>query len=92
MSLKSTRIYGIMGTNFFRQNGTSLSDDRSRYPPPPPPDELLYNNRDNMRGGGVGFYIKATIKFKRREEIENRMPDLEHLWVNYLGKIRIVGS
>ena len=48
--------------------------------------ELLYNNRENMRGGGVGFYIKDTVKFKRRKDIENRMPDLEHLWVELPGK------
>lgn len=54
--------------------------------------ELPYNNRDNMRGGGVGFYIKDTIKFKRRTDIENRMPDLEHLWVELPGKIKTVGS
>ena len=39
-----------------------------------------------MQGGGVGFYIKDTIKFKRRKDIENKMPDLEHLWVELPGK------
>ena len=39
-----------------------------------------------MRSGGVGIYIKDTIKFKCRKDIENRMPDLEHLWVELPGK------
>ena len=41
-----------------------------------------------MWGGGVGFYIKDTIKLKRRKGIENLMPDLEHLWVELPGKNR----
>ena len=42
--------------------------------------------RDIMRGGGVGFYIKDTLKFKRRKDIEDRIPDLEHVWVELHGK------
>ena len=29
-----------------------------------PSYELCYNNRDKCRGGGVGAYIKESIKFK----------------------------
>lgn len=39
-----------------------------------------------MRGGGACFYIKDTIKFKRRKDIENISLDLEHLWIELPGK------
>ena len=31
-----------------------------------------FNNRDRLRGGGVDIYIKESIKFKRRYDIEKR--------------------
>ena len=43
--------------------------------------ELVTENRNNMKGGGIGFYIKDSMTFERRKDIENRAFDLEHLWI-----------
>lgn len=48
----------------------------------------LLRNRDNIRGSGFGLYIKDSIKFQRRLDIENMEPKLEHLWVEIGGKNR----
>eukprot|EP00112_Aurelia_sp_Birch-Aquarium-sp1_P026226 Seg9174.1 transcript_id=Seg9174.1/GoldUCD/mRNA.D3Y31 product="hypothetical protein" protein_id=Seg9174.1/GoldUCD/D3Y31 len=50
--------------------------------------ELVSENRNNMKGGGVGFYVKDSIKFKRRKDIENKARDLEHLWIELPGQNR----
>ena len=34
----------------------------------------------------MGAYIKDTIAFKRRSDIENKFPELEHLWLELLGR------
>ena len=47
---------------------------------------MQYNNRDGRRGGGVGLYIKDSIKYKMRDNITRSDPDLEHLWVEIEGK------
>ena len=39
-----------------------------------------FRNRET-RGGGVGIYIKESIKFKRRTDIESRYSQMEHLWI-----------
>ena len=44
-----------------------------------------FNNRDKIRGGGVGVYIKELIKFKRREDLEKRYHTMEHLWIEIFG-------
>ena len=44
-----------------------------------------FNNRDKKRDGGVGVYIKDSIKFKRPSDIEKRYPTLEHLWLEIPG-------
>lgn len=45
-----------------------------------------FRNRDNIKGGGVGAYIRDNIKYKRRKDIENTQPDMEHLWLEIQGK------
>ncbi|CAB4006181.1 Hypothetical predicted protein [Paramuricea clavata] len=47
-----------------------------------------FNNRDKIRGGGVGIYIKESIKFKRRQDLEKRYPTMEHLWIEIPGRNR----
>ena len=47
-----------------------------------------FRSRDTMRGGGVGAYIKDTIKYKRRHDIENLLPEREHLWIEVPGRNR----
>ena len=44
-----------------------------------------FRNRDEIKGGGVGVYVKETTKFKRRTDIENRYPKIEHLWIELPG-------
>ena len=45
-----------------------------------------FKNRDKIRGGGVGAYIKENVKYKRRKDIESRYPELEHLWLELQGR------
>ena len=46
-------------------------------------------HRDNMRGSGVGVYVKDTIVFKRRKDIENRHPELQHICgLRFLAEIK----
>jgi exonuclease III len=46
----------------------------------------VFRNRDDIRGGGVGIYLKESIKFKRRTDIENIEPELEHIWIEVEGQ------
>ena len=46
----------------------------------------LFRNRDEIRGGGVGLYIKNSINFKRRTDIEKIEPELEQMWVKISGR------
>ena len=48
--------------------------------------DLFYNNRDVIKGGGVGCYIKSSIKTKRRNDIEKSDTELEHLWFEVSGR------
>ena len=48
--------------------------------------QLCYNNRNVCKGGGVGPYIKDSIVFKRRKDIENLQPEFEHTWLEIPGK------
>ena len=45
-----------------------------------------FRNRESIKGGGVGAYIKESVKYKRRTDIENKEPDLEHLWLELAGR------
>jgi len=45
-----------------------------------------FRNREGIRGGGVGVYIKENINYKRRRDIENAHPELEHLWMEMPGR------
>ena len=47
-----------------------------------------FQNRERMRGGGVGMYLKESLKFKRRKDIESSYPNLEHLWIEIPGRNR----
>ena len=40
----------------------------------------VFRNRET-RGDGVGIYIKESIKFKRRTDIDSRYSQMEHLWI-----------
>ena len=45
-----------------------------------------FRNRESIKGGGVGAYIKESVKYKHRTDIENKEPDLEHLWLELAGR------
>ena len=48
---------------------------------------LLRNSgTGKVRGGGVGVYIKENINYKRRRDIENAHPELEHPWIEVSGR------
>ena len=36
-----------------------------------------FRNREGIRGGGVGVYVKENINYKRRSDIENRELKME---------------
>ena len=38
-----------------------------------------FRSRNSIRGGGVGAYIKETLTYKRKSDIEAKELDLEHL-------------
>ena len=42
---------------------------------------FCYKNRDERRGGGVGMYIKATIKYKERHDLSKLDETIEHVWI-----------
>ena len=46
----------------------------------------VFRNRESIKGGGVGAYMHESIQFKRRCDIENLHPDLEHLWLELPGR------
>ena len=48
--------------------------------------DLYYSNRTKAKGGGVGCYIRSSIKSKRRKDIENLDQELEHLWLQIDGR------
>ena len=48
-----------------------------------------FRNRDEKRGGGVGFYLKSDIKYKRRDDIEALDNSIEHQWIEFTGKVKL---
>ena len=49
---------------------------------------MFYQNRSNKRGGGVGVYLKESMKCKVRNDITKLDDQLEHLWIEIQGKNR----
>lgn len=47
-----------------------------------------FNNRTTIRGGGVGVYLKESVNFKRRADLEKKYPGMEHLWLEISGRNR----
>ena len=48
--------------------------------------EFIYNNREHFRGGGVTYYIKEHLKFKKRKDVYNLDKTIEHQWIEVKGK------
>ena len=45
-----------------------------------------FRNRDKIKGGGVGAYIKENEKYKRRKDIESKYSEMKHLWLQIQGR------
>ena len=45
-----------------------------------------FHHRDKKRGGGVGMYIRESIKFKKRDDITDKDNTIEHMWMEIKGK------
>ena len=43
------------------------------------------NNRTDRRGGGVGIYVKESIKHHIRKDVMDFDTNLEHLWIEFHG-------
>ena len=48
---------------------------------------FCYKNRDEQRGGGVGMYIKDTIKYKERQDLSKLDEGIEHMWIEDQEKL-----
>ena len=48
---------------------------------------FCYKNRDEQRGGGVGMYIKDTIKYKERQDLSKLDEVIEHMWIEDQEKL-----
>ena len=46
----------------------------------------IFRNRNDIRGKGVGVYLRDAIDFKRRTDIENIEPKLEQIWLEIPGR------
>lgn len=46
----------------------------------------VFRNHNKIRGGDVGAYLREGISYKRRIDIENIAPDLEHLFLEIPGR------
>ncbi|XP_057305263.1 uncharacterized protein LOC130642193 [Hydractinia symbiolongicarpus] len=51
-----------------------------------PDYDLHFNNRLNMKGGGVAYYVSSRLHLKRRKDLENFDSQLEHIWLEVPGK------
>ena len=51
-----------------------------------PAYSFRYKNRDEWRGGGVGMYIKDTIKYKEPQDLSKLDETIKHMWIESQGK------
>ena len=47
--------------------------------------KFSYKNRNERRGGGVGLYIKDSIEYKVRHDLNKIDESIEHLWIECKG-------
>ena len=47
--------------------------------------KFSYKNRNERRGGGVGLYIKDSIEYKVRHDLNEIDESIEHLWIECKG-------
>ena len=47
--------------------------------------KFRYRNQNERRGGGVGLYIKDSIEYKVRHDLNKIDESIEHLWIECKG-------
>ena len=45
-----------------------------------------FRNRDRVKGGGVGYYVKSDINVKERKDLTNLDETIEHQWIEISGQ------
>ena len=51
-----------------------------------PEYSFCYKNQGERRGGGVGMYIKDTIKYKERQDLSKLDKTIVHMRIECQGK------
>ena len=46
----------------------------------------MFRNRENKKGGGVGFYVKDHLSFTLRNDIMKMDDSIETIWIEVRGK------
>lgn len=46
----------------------------------------FFKNRENRRGGGVGFFVRKGISAIERKDLGKLDESIEHLWIKVLGR------
>ena len=46
----------------------------------------MFRNRENKKGGGVGFYVKDHLSFTLRNDITKMEDSIETIWIKVRGK------
>ena len=49
----------------------------------------IFKNRTNKRGGGVGFYIKDQLEYKKRKDLTSKHESLEVLLIEIHGRNKL---
>ena len=82
----------LITINEYPLNVVTLSETRLKDDPAlldfvsVPGYTTIFRNRESIKGGSVGAYIRNDINFKHWKDIENLQPDLEHLCVEIAGR------
>ena len=83
-SMISTCDEFVITINEYPLNVITLSETRLKDNPSlldfvsVPGYSTVFRNRESIKGGGAGAYIRNDINFKHRKDIENLQLDLEH--------------
>ena len=48
--------------------------------------KTVFQNRENKKGGGVGFYVKDHLSFTLRNDITKMDDSIETIWIEVCGK------
>ena len=66
---------------------TWLKDNKHQYEYVQIPGyNTVFRNRENKKGGGVGFYVKDHLSFTLRNDITKMDDSIETIWIEVRGK------